>query len=156
MDTGVKNGLGGKVGIWDCLWSCLTLPLFFATCTAKLQLPIPQWHPSGIVKLSQRDFQTYMELVVSELTGDEDELLDNIVEFLMMAVERTHAERLRGSARRKWLLKMEHAAMTNGGCIKPVYDVLFKVLCRVSVSATVFPYMERPMCFGVFHFGEED
>uniref|UniRef100_A0A670KEV1 EF-hand calcium binding domain 5 n=1 Tax=Podarcis muralis TaxID=64176 RepID=A0A670KEV1_PODMU len=97
---------------------------------AKLQLPIPQWHPSGIVKLSQRDFQTYMELVVSELTGDEDELLDNIVEFLIMAVERTHAERLRGSARRKWLLKMEHAAMTNGGCIKPVYDVLFKVLCR--------------------------
>ncbi|XP_053222515.1 EF-hand calcium-binding domain-containing protein 5 isoform X1 [Podarcis raffonei] len=97
---------------------------------AKLQLPIPQWHPSGIVKLSQRDFQTYMELVVSELTGDEDELLDNIVEFLMMAVERTHTERLRGSARRKWLLKMEHAAVTNGGCIKPVYDLLFKVLCR--------------------------
>ncbi|XP_033028489.1 EF-hand calcium-binding domain-containing protein 5 [Lacerta agilis] len=97
---------------------------------AKLQLPIPQWHPSGIVKLSQRDFQTYMELVVSELTGNEDELLDNIVEFLMMAVERTHTERLRGSARRKWLLKIENTAMTNGGSIKPVYDVLFKVLCR--------------------------
>ncbi|XP_060124303.1 EF-hand calcium-binding domain-containing protein 5 isoform X2 [Zootoca vivipara] len=97
---------------------------------AKLQLPIPQWHPSGIVKLSQRDFQTYMELVASELTGNEDEVLDNMVEFLMMSVERSHTERLRGSARRKWLLKIEHAAMTNGGCIQPVYDVLFKVLCR--------------------------
>ncbi|XP_061461320.1 EF-hand calcium-binding domain-containing protein 5 isoform X2 [Rhineura floridana] len=97
---------------------------------AKLQLPIPQWHPSGIVKLSQRDFQTYIELVVSELTGNEDEVLDNVVEFLMMTVERTHTERLRGSARRKWLLAIENSALTNGGRIEPVYDAVFKALCR--------------------------
>nr|XP_020659139.1 EF-hand calcium-binding domain-containing protein 5 [Pogona vitticeps] len=97
---------------------------------AKLQLPIPQWHPSGVVKLTQKDFQAYVELVVSELTGNEDEVLDNMVEFLMMAVERTHQERLRGSARRKWLLQIEQAAKTSGGCPEPVYQAVFKALCR--------------------------
>uniref|UniRef100_A0ABM5ENK9 EF-hand calcium-binding domain-containing protein 5 n=1 Tax=Pogona vitticeps TaxID=103695 RepID=A0ABM5ENK9_9SAUR len=97
---------------------------------AKLQLPIPQWHPSGVVKLTRKDFQAYVELVVSELTGNEDEVLDNMVEFLMMAVERTHQERLRGSARRKWLLQIEQAAKTSGGCPEPVYQAVFKALCR--------------------------
>ncbi|XP_067328281.1 EF-hand calcium-binding domain-containing protein 5 [Anolis sagrei] len=97
---------------------------------AKLQLPIPQWHPSGIVKLPCKDFQTYMELVVSELTGNEDEVLDNLVEFLMMAVDWTHLERLRGSARRKWLLGIEQTAKVSGGCMEPVYQALFKTLSR--------------------------
>nr|XP_008118543.1 PREDICTED: EF-hand calcium-binding domain-containing protein 5 [Anolis carolinensis]XP_008118544.1 PREDICTED: EF-hand calcium-binding domain-containing protein 5 [Anolis carolinensis]XP_016852772.1 PREDICTED: EF-hand calcium-binding domain-containing protein 5 [Anolis carolinensis] len=97
---------------------------------AKLQLPIPQWHPSGIVKLSCKDFQTYMELVVSELTGNEDEVLDSLVEFLMMAVDWTHLERLRGSARRKWLLGIAQTAKVSGGCMEPVYQALFKTLSR--------------------------
>ncbi|KAJ7309104.1 hypothetical protein JRQ81_008432 [Phrynocephalus forsythii] len=97
---------------------------------AKLQLPIPQWHPSGAVKLTQKDFHAYIELVVSELTGNEDEVLDNVVEFLMTAVERTHLERLRGSARRKWLLGIEHTARSSGGCLEPVYQAVFKALCR--------------------------
>ncbi|XP_042298137.1 EF-hand calcium-binding domain-containing protein 5 [Sceloporus undulatus] len=101
-----------------------------ALTKAKLQLPIPQWHPSGIVKLTQKDFQVYIELVVSELAGNEDEVLDNIVEFLMMAVEWSHVERLRGNARRKWLLGIEHVARTNGGCLEPVYQALFKTLAR--------------------------
>ncbi|XP_060114950.1 EF-hand calcium-binding domain-containing protein 5 [Heteronotia binoei] len=97
---------------------------------AKLQLPVPQWHPSGVVKLSQKDFQTYMDLVISEFTGNEDEILDNIVEFLMSSVEKPHVERLRGSARRKWLHAIQHTAKTNGGEIEPVYQAVFKSLCR--------------------------
>ncbi|KAF7244284.1 EF-hand calcium-binding domain-containing protein 5 [Varanus komodoensis] len=97
---------------------------------AKRQLPVPQWHPSGVVKLAQKDFQTYIELVASELTGDEDEVLDNIVEFLMMEVERTHTERLRGSARRKWLAGIQRMAMIHGGAMEPVYQAVFKALCR--------------------------
>ncbi|XP_015277516.1 PREDICTED: EF-hand calcium-binding domain-containing protein 5 [Gekko japonicus] len=97
---------------------------------AKLQLPIPQWHPSGVVKLSQKDFQTYIDLVISEFTGNEDEVLDNIVEFLMTSVEKTHMERLRGSARRKWLHTIQHTAKTNGGNIDLVYQAIFKVLCQ--------------------------
>ncbi|KAL7986868.1 hypothetical protein Chor_005787, partial [Crotalus horridus] len=81
-----------------------------ALTRAKLQLPFPTWHPSGMVKLMQKDFQTYVELVMSELTGSEQETLDNLVEFLMMAVGRPHLEQLRGNARRKWLLRIEHAA----------------------------------------------
>ncbi|KAM6463169.1 EF-hand calcium-binding domain-containing protein 5 isoform 2-T2 [Liasis olivaceus] len=101
-----------------------------ALTKAKLQLPFPNWHPSGVVKLTLKDFQTYIELVVSELTGNKDEILDNIVEFLMMTVERTHLERLRGNARRKWLLRIKHSAKTSGGCMEPVYQEVFKALCR--------------------------
>ncbi|XP_053131357.1 EF-hand calcium-binding domain-containing protein 5 isoform X2 [Hemicordylus capensis] len=97
---------------------------------AKLQLPIPLWHPSGVVKLTLREFQAYIELVVSELTGNEDEVLDNVVEFLMMTVEQTHTERLRGSARRKWLHGIQQAARTSGGCLEPVYQAVFRTLCR--------------------------
>ncbi|XP_029142543.1 EF-hand calcium-binding domain-containing protein 5, partial [Protobothrops mucrosquamatus] len=101
-----------------------------ALTRAKLQLPFPTWHPSGMVKLTQRDFQSYVELVMSELTGTEQETLDNLVEFLMMAVGRPHLERLRGNARRKWLLRIEHAAVTGGGCMEPIYQAVFKALSR--------------------------
>ncbi|XP_066492542.1 EF-hand calcium-binding domain-containing protein 5 [Tiliqua scincoides] len=97
---------------------------------AKLQLPVPQWHPSGVVKLTQKDFQTYIELVVSELTGNEDEVLDNVVEFLVSTVERTHMERLRGTARRKWVRGIQHIAKSNGRCMEPVYQEVFRALCR--------------------------
>nr|XP_056720988.1 EF-hand calcium-binding domain-containing protein 5 [Euleptes europaea] len=97
---------------------------------AKLQLPIPQQHPSGVVKLTKRVFQTYIELVISEFTGNEDEILDNVVEFLMTAVEKTLMEQLRGSARRKWLHGIQHTAKTNGGSIEPVYQAVFKALAR--------------------------
>ncbi|XP_077167409.1 EF-hand calcium-binding domain-containing protein 5 [Paroedura picta] len=97
---------------------------------AKLQLPMPLWHPSGVVKLSQKDFQTYIDLVISEFTGNEDDVLDNIVEFLMTSVEKSHVERLKGSARRKWLHTILHTAKTNGGSIDPVYQAVFKALSR--------------------------
>ncbi|CAM2104171.1 unnamed protein product [Caretta caretta] len=87
-------------------------------------------HPGGVVKLSPKEFQTYLELVVSELTGNEDEVLDTVVEFLTMSVVRTHMERLRSSARRKWLHNIQHAAETSGASMDPVYKAVFKALSQ--------------------------
>ncbi|CAM5164555.1 unnamed protein product [Eretmochelys imbricata] len=87
-------------------------------------------HPGGVVKLSPKEFQTYLELVVSELTGNEDEVLDTVVEFLTMSVARTHMERLRSSARRKWLHNIQHAAETSGASMDPVYKAVFKALSQ--------------------------
>ncbi|XP_006036172.1 EF-hand calcium-binding domain-containing protein 5 [Alligator sinensis] len=87
-------------------------------------------HPSGVARLSPKEFQTYLELVVSELTGNEDEVLENMVEFLTMSVERTHVEQLRGSARRKWLLNIQHAAETSGTSMEPVYKAVFRALSQ--------------------------
>ncbi|XP_067422145.1 EF-hand calcium-binding domain-containing protein 5 [Emydura macquarii macquarii] len=97
---------------------------------AKKHLPCSHQHPGGVVKLSSKEFQTYLELVVSELTGNEDEVLDNMVEFLTMSVERTHVERLRGSARRKWLHSIQHAAETSGASMEAVYKAVFKALSQ--------------------------
>ncbi|CAM4665815.1 unnamed protein product, partial [Lepidochelys olivacea] len=87
-------------------------------------------HPGGVVKLSPKEFQTYLELVVSELTGNEDEVLDTVVEFLTTSVARTHMERLRSSARRKWLHNIQHAAETSGASMDPVYKAVFKALSQ--------------------------
>lgn len=93
-------------------------------------------HPGGVVKLSPKEFQTYLELVVSELTGNEDEVLDTVVEFLTMSVARTHMERLRSSARRKWLHNIQHAAETSGASMDPVYKAVFKALSQVCISTS--------------------
>ncbi|XP_062448801.1 EF-hand calcium-binding domain-containing protein 5 [Rhea pennata] len=86
--------------------------------------------PSRMGKLSPQTFQTYLELVVSELTGDEDEVIDNLVEFLTTSVERSHVEHLRRLARRKWLHSIEQAAETSGASMEPVYKAVFKVLSQ--------------------------
>ncbi|TFJ99506.1 EF-hand calcium-binding domain-containing protein 5 [Platysternon megacephalum] len=96
---------------------------------AKKHLRCSHPHPGG-AKLSPKEFQTYLELVVSELTGNEDEVLDTMVEFLTMSVARTHMERLRGSARRKWLHNIQHAAETSGASMEPVYKAVFKALSQ--------------------------
>ncbi|XP_044849481.1 EF-hand calcium-binding domain-containing protein 5 isoform X2 [Mauremys mutica] len=97
---------------------------------AKKHLCCSHPHPSGVMKLSPKEFQTYLELVVSELTGNEDEVLYTMVEFLTMSVARTHMERLRGSARRKWLHNIQHAAETSGASMEPVYKAVFKALSQ--------------------------
>ncbi|KAM7140016.1 EF-hand calcium-binding domain-containing protein 5 [Macrochelys suwanniensis] len=97
---------------------------------AKKHLRCSHPHPGGVVKLSPKEFQTYLELVVSELTGNEDEVLDTVVEFLTMSVVRTHVERLRGSARRKWLHNIQHAAETSGASMEPVYKAVFQALSQ--------------------------
>ncbi|KAM8818068.1 EF-hand calcium-binding domain-containing protein 5 [Rhynchonycteris naso] len=98
--------------------------------TAKLHIQFPKPQPGHEVKLSSKQFQKYIELVVSELRGHEDQVLDSLVEFLMTTLERTHIECLRNSARRKWLHQIQHAAKTSGVSLKPVYIETFKALTQ--------------------------
>ncbi|XP_049716340.1 EF-hand calcium-binding domain-containing protein 5 [Elephas maximus indicus] len=97
---------------------------------AKLHIQFPQPHQGHEVRLSSKQFQKYIELVVSELRGNEDQVLESVVEFLMNALERSHIENLRNSARRKWLHQIQRAAETSGVSVEPVYAETFKVLTQ--------------------------
>ncbi|NXA35244.1 EFCB5 protein, partial [Eudromia elegans] len=97
---------------------------------AKKHLCLRYPQPSRMGKLSPQTFQTYLELVVSELTGDEDEVIDNLVEFLTTSVQRSHMEYLQHSARRKWLHSIQQAAERSGVSLEPVYRAVFKVLSQ--------------------------
>ncbi|NXP10163.1 EFCB5 protein, partial [Thinocorus orbignyianus] len=85
---------------------------------------------SRVGKLSPKAFQTFLELVASEFTGDEDETIDNLVEFLTSSVERSDTECLRGLTRRKWLHSIQQAAETSGVSVEAVYKAVFKVLSQ--------------------------
>ncbi|KAK1331433.1 hypothetical protein QTO34_009388 [Cnephaeus nilssonii] len=98
--------------------------------TAKLHIQFPKPHPGQEVRLSSKQFQKYIELVVSELRGNEDQVLESLVEFLMTSLERSHFEGLRNSARRKWLHQIQHAAETSGVSLEPVYTETFKALTQ--------------------------
>lgn len=87
-------------------------------------------------KLSPKAFQTFLELLASELCGNEDETIDNLVEFLNTSVEQSHTESLRSSARRKWLHNIQQAAETSGGSIEPVYKAVFKALSQVGIPGS--------------------
>ncbi|PNI47116.1 EFCAB5 isoform 9, partial [Pan troglodytes] len=98
--------------------------------TAKLHIQFPKPHPGHEVRLSSKQFQNYIELVVSELRGNEDQVLESVVEFLMNALERSHIESLRNCARRKWLHQIQCAAETSGVSLEPVYSETFKALTQ--------------------------
>ncbi|XP_056182333.1 EF-hand calcium-binding domain-containing protein 5 [Falco biarmicus] len=85
---------------------------------------------SRVGKLSPRAFQTFLELVASEFTGNEDEAIDNLVEFLTTSVERSRMECLRSLTRRKWLHNIQQAAETSGASMEPVYKAVFKALSQ--------------------------
>ncbi|ELV12119.1 EF-hand calcium-binding domain-containing protein 5 [Tupaia chinensis] len=97
---------------------------------AKLHIQFPMPHPNHEVRLSSKQFQKYIELVVSELRGNEDQVLESVVEFLMDALERSHIESLRNCARRKWLHHIQQAAETSGVSLEPVYTETFKALTQ--------------------------
>ncbi|XP_073091166.1 EF-hand calcium-binding domain-containing protein 5 isoform X2 [Manis javanica] len=97
---------------------------------AKLHGQFPKPHPGHEVRLSSKQFHKYIELVVSELRGNEDNVLESIVEFLMNALERSHIESLRNCARRKWLHQIQHAAETSGVSLEPVYTETFRALTQ--------------------------
>ncbi|XP_058300948.1 EF-hand calcium-binding domain-containing protein 5 isoform X7 [Hylobates moloch] len=98
--------------------------------SAKLHIQFPNPHPGQEVRLSSKQFQNYMELVVSELRGNEDQVLESVVEFLMNALERSHIESLRNCARWKWLHQIQRAAETSGVSLEPVYSETFKALTQ--------------------------
>ncbi|NXF50020.1 EFCB5 protein, partial [Oceanites oceanicus] len=85
---------------------------------------------SRVGKLSPKAFQTFLELVASEFAGDEDEAIDNLVEFLTASVEQTHMNCLQSSTRRKWLHDIQQAAETSGASMEPVYKAVFKALSQ--------------------------
>ncbi|XP_046531484.1 EF-hand calcium-binding domain-containing protein 5 [Equus quagga] len=97
---------------------------------AKLHIQFPKPRPGHEVRLSSKQFQKYIELVVSELRGNEDHVLESVVEFLMNALERSHTESLRSCARQKWLHQIQHAAETSGVSLEPVYTETFKALSQ--------------------------
>ncbi|XP_027717508.1 EF-hand calcium-binding domain-containing protein 5 [Vombatus ursinus] len=95
---------------------------------AKLHMKLPRRHPGNEVRLDANQFGNYIELVVAELTGNENEDFDNVVEFLTMSLTRNHTEQLRNMARRKWLRRIQQAAETSGVCLEPVYAAVLKAL----------------------------
>ncbi|XP_063812029.1 EF-hand calcium-binding domain-containing protein 5 isoform X2 [Pseudophryne corroboree] len=84
----------------------------------------------GSRKLSVCEFSSYILGVIRELPGLEKEVFENLVEFLTSSVERTQAEKLRGSSRRKWLQQIQTVAETSGGSLESVYKSLFQVLYK--------------------------
>ncbi|KAJ8783855.1 hypothetical protein J1605_008898 [Eschrichtius robustus] len=97
---------------------------------AKLHIQFPKPHPGHEVRLSSKQFQKYIELVVSELRGNEDQVLESVVKFLMNTLERSHVESLRNCARQKWLHQIQRAAETSGVSLEPVYAETFKALTQ--------------------------
>ncbi|NXX47259.1 EFCB5 protein, partial [Tricholaema leucomelas] len=95
---------------------------------AKDQLCTHYPHLSRVGKLSLKAFQTFLELVASEFTGNEDESLDNLVKFLTTTVEQSDMECLQSLERRKWLHNIQQAAETSGASMAPVYKAVFKAL----------------------------
>ncbi|KAM6192534.1 EF-hand calcium-binding domain-containing protein 5 [Sarcoramphus papa] len=85
---------------------------------------------SRVGKLSPKAFQTFLELVVSEFTGNEDEAIGNLVEFLTTSVERSRMKCLQSLTRRKWLHNIQQAAETSGASMEPVYKAVFKALSQ--------------------------
>lgn len=97
------------------------------------------------MRLSSKQFQKYIELVVSELRGNEDHVLESIVEFLVNTLERSHTENLRNCARRKWLYQIQHAAETSGVSLEPVYTETFKALTQVCFSKVIYKRKNFPI-----------
>ncbi|NXX27133.1 EFCB5 protein, partial [Nicator chloris] len=101
-----------------------------ALMKAKEQLCSRYPQLSRVGKLSPKAFQTFLELIASKLTGNEDETIGNLVRFLTTNVEQSHTKSLQSSARRKWLQDIQEAADTSGTSMEPVYKAVIKVLSQ--------------------------
>ncbi|NXP35142.1 EFCB5 protein, partial [Leiothrix lutea] len=101
-----------------------------ALMNAKEQLCSRYPQLSRVGKLSPKAFQTFLELIASKFTGNEDETIDNLVRFLTTSVEQSHTESSQSSARRKWLQDIQHAAESSGTSIEPVYKAVISTLCQ--------------------------
>ncbi|NXY47970.1 EFCB5 protein, partial [Ceuthmochares aereus] len=97
---------------------------------AKEQLCARYPQLSRVGKLSPKAFQIFLKLVASECTGDEDEAIDNLVEFLTRSVERSSTECLQSLTRRRWLHNIQQAAETSRASMEPVYKAVFKALSQ--------------------------
>ncbi|CAI9575086.1 unnamed protein product, partial [Staurois parvus] len=84
----------------------------------------------GPRKLSASEFTRYILDVVHKLPGPEEEVFENMVEFLTTSVERTQTEKLRGASRRKWLQHIQTVSETSGGRLEAVYRAVFQALYK--------------------------
>ncbi|NXQ60825.1 EFCB5 protein, partial [Anthoscopus minutus] len=101
-----------------------------ALVKAKEQLCSRYPHLSRVGKLSLKAFQTFLELIASKFTGNEDETIDNLVKFLTTSVEQSHTMSLQSSARKKWLQDIQKAAENSGTSMEPVYKAVIKALIQ--------------------------
>ncbi|NWR48704.1 EFCB5 protein, partial [Regulus satrapa] len=101
-----------------------------ALMRAKEQLFSRYPHLRRVGKLSQKAFQTFLELIASKFTGNEDETIDNLVRFLTTSVEQSHTKSWQSSARRKWLQDIQQAAETSGTSMEPVYKAVMNALSQ--------------------------
>ncbi|XP_051491424.1 EF-hand calcium-binding domain-containing protein 5 isoform X2 [Apus apus] len=85
---------------------------------------------SRVEKLTPVAFQTFLELVASEFPGNEDEAIDNMVQFLTRRVKQSQTECLRGLARRRWLHSVQQAAETSRASMEPVYKAVFRAISQ--------------------------
>ncbi|NXK36990.1 EFCB5 protein, partial [Piprites chloris] len=85
---------------------------------------------SRVEKVSPKAFQTFLELIASEFSGNEDEAMDNLVKFLTTSVEQSHRESLQSLTRRKWLQDIQQAAETCGAGTESVYKAVFKAISQ--------------------------
>ncbi|XP_066455689.1 EF-hand calcium-binding domain-containing protein 5 [Eleutherodactylus coqui] len=84
----------------------------------------------GSRKLSVAEFIRYILGLIHQLPGPEEEVYENMVEFLTTSVERTHTEKLRGASRRKWLQHILSVSETSGGRLEPVYKAVLQALYK--------------------------
>ncbi|XP_073421528.1 EF-hand calcium-binding domain-containing protein 5 [Dendrobates tinctorius] len=84
----------------------------------------------GSRRLSVAEFIRYIQGLIRQLPGSEEDVFESMVEFLTTSVERTQAEKLRGASRRKWLQHIQSVAETSGGRFEPVYKAVFKALYK--------------------------
>ncbi|NXR52727.1 EFCB5 protein, partial [Hippolais icterina] len=101
-----------------------------ALMKAKEQLCSQYPQLSRVGKLTPRAFQTFLELIASKFTGNEDETIDNLVRFLTTSVEQSHTKSSQSSARRKWLQDIQQAAESSGTSMEPVYKAVIRVLSQ--------------------------
>ncbi|RMC10702.1 hypothetical protein DUI87_12413 [Hirundo rustica rustica] len=101
-----------------------------ALMKAKEQLCSRYSQLSRVGKLSPKAFQTFLELIASKFTGNEDETIDNLVKFLTESVEQSPTESLQSSARRKWLQDIQQAAESSGTSMEPVYKAVIRALSQ--------------------------
>ncbi|XP_027747330.1 EF-hand calcium-binding domain-containing protein 5 isoform X1 [Empidonax traillii] len=83
-----------------------------------------------VEKLSPKAFQTFLELIASEFSGNEDEAFDNLVTFLTTSVEQSHRETLQSLTRRKWLQDIQQAAESGRASMESVYRAVFKAISQ--------------------------
>ncbi|XP_009076237.1 PREDICTED: EF-hand calcium-binding domain-containing protein 5, partial [Acanthisitta chloris] len=97
---------------------------------AKEQLCSRYPQLSRVGKLSPKTFQTFLELIASEFSGNEDEAVSDLVEFLTTRVEQSHRESVQSLTRRKWLQDIQQVAETSGATMESVYEAVFKALSQ--------------------------